>query len=64
MEVKHLFREAKGVFRLDQVRTKNRYVAEALIWTGWFPLLVSRRLHNVVREALPEEWRERLPSHR
>ena len=63
-EVELLFREAKGVFRLDQVRTKNRYVAEAMIWTGWLTLLVSRRLHNVVREALPEEWRERLPSRR
>ncbi len=62
--VELLFREAKGVFLLDQVRTKNRYVAEALIWTRWLPLLVSRRLQNVVREALPEEWRERLPSRR
>ena len=39
-------------------------MAEALIWTGWLTLLVSRRLPNVVREALPVEWRERLPSRR
>lgn len=63
-EVELLFREAKGIFRLDQVRIKNRYVAEAMIWTGWLTLLVSRRLHNVVREALPVEWRERIPSRR
>jgi hypothetical protein len=36
-----LFHGAKGIFRLDPVRTKNRYVAEALIWTGWLTLLVS-----------------------
>lgn len=63
-EVDLPFREVKGIFRLDPVRTKNRYVAEALICTGWLTLLVSRRLHNVVREALPIEWRERLPSRR
>ena len=39
-------------------------MAEALIWTGWLTLLVSRRLPNVVREALPVEWRERLPYRR
>ena len=50
-----LFYWAKGIFRLYRVRTKNRYVAEALIWTGWLTLLVSRRLHNVVRKALTVE---------
>ena len=63
-EVDLLFREAKGIFRLDRVRTKSRYVAGTLIWTGQLTLLVSRRLHNVVREALPVEWRERLPYRR
>ena len=59
-----LSRRAKGIFRLDHIQTKNPYVAGVLIWTGWLTLLVSRRLPNAVRKALPVEWRERLPSRR
>ena len=56
------FKEGKGLFQLDRVRTKNRWVAEALIWTGWLSLIASRAAHSVALSALPEEWRVRYPS--
>ncbi len=63
-EVEHLFREAKGVFKMDREATKNRHVAGALIWTGWLALLASRRVYNAFREALPPEKRAHSPARR
>ena len=62
LEVDLLFREAKGVFKLDRVETKNRYAGEALTWTGWVALLASRRVYNAFREALSPEKRVHFPS--
>ena len=56
-----LFKEAKGQFHLDRVHTKNRWVAESLIWTAWLSLIASRAAHSVALAALPEEWRARYP---
>jgi IS4 transposase len=59
--VELLFKEGKGQFHLDRVKTKNRRVAESLIWTAWLSLIASRAAHSVALSALPEEWRARYP---
>ena len=37
------------------IKTKNEQIIEALIWTGILTLLVSRRLHCILRELKPDQ---------
>ncbi len=60
-EVELVFKELKSQYALDRVNTKNRSVAEALIWASLLTLIVSRRLHTAVRERIPERLRVRYP---
>jgi putative transposase len=46
-----LFKELKSRYALDVLETKNVQVIEALIWTAMLTLIVSRRIHNLVRNS-------------
>lgn len=58
-EIELLFKELKSHYALDQVRTTNPDVVEALVWSALLTLVVSRRLHNLVRARAPLELRAR-----
>jgi putative transposase len=45
-EIELLFRELKMRYRIDQTKSCNRHVAEALIYASVLTLLVARRLHR------------------
>jgi len=60
-EVELVFKELKSQYALDRVNTTNQSVAEALIWASRLTLVVSRRLHSVVRAQIPEGMRARYP---
>jgi IS4 transposase len=45
-EIELFFRELKGVHRVEQIPSKNRFVAESLIYGALLSLLVSRRLRQ------------------
>lgn len=63
-EIELLFKELKGQYALDQVNTKNRSVAEAMIWASLLALMVSRRTYNAMREGLSKEDRAKYPPMR
>jgi putative transposase len=63
-EIELVFKELKGQYALDRVNTRNRAVAEALIWASLLTLVVSQRLHSEIRSRLPEEVRVRYPPMR
>jgi putative transposase len=58
-EIELVFKELKSHYALDQFRTTNAQVVEALIWSALLTLVVSRRLHTLVRRRAPEELRPR-----
>jgi IS4 transposase len=58
-EVELVFKELKSHYALDEFRTTNAHVVEALIWSALLTLVVSRRLHTLVRARAPEELRPR-----
>jgi putative transposase len=58
-EIELVFKELKSHYALDQVRTTNPNIVEALIWAALLTLVVSRRLHNLVRARAPAELRPR-----
>lgn len=58
-EIELVFKELKGQYALDRVNTKNRSVAEALIWASLLTLIVSRRTYNAMREPLAPAERAR-----
>ena len=47
-EIELLFKELKGRYALDQVRTTKSEVVESLIWVAVLTLIISRRLLNLV----------------
>lgn len=51
-EVELFFRELKLTHRLEQLPTRKRFVAEALIYAALLSMLLSRRL---VRQLLPQQ---------
>lgn len=56
-EIELLFRELKRHYRIDQTRSSNRHVAEALIYAAVLTLLVARQLRSWLvahRPALAE----------
>lgn len=63
-EIELVFKELKSQYALDRVNTKNRSVAEAMIWASLLTLLVSRRTYNAMREGLSGEERARYPPGR
>ncbi len=58
-EIELLFKELKSQYALDEFRTTKAVVVEALIWSALLTLVVSRRLHTLVRSRAPEELRSR-----
>lgn len=63
-EIELVFKELKSQYALDRVNTKNRSVAEAMIWASLLTLMVSRRTYNAMREGLSKEVRARYPPGR
>jgi len=63
-EIELVFKELKSGYALDAFRTTNAAVVEALIWSALLTLVVSRRLHTLVRNRAPEELRARYTSMR
>jgi hypothetical protein len=56
-EIELLFRELKKHYRIDQTKSRNRHVAEALIYASVLTLLVARQLRSWLiahRPALAE----------
>jgi putative transposase len=58
-EIELVFKELKSQYALDEFRTTKPAVIEALIWSALLTLVVSRRLHTLVRARAPEELRSR-----
>jgi len=50
-DIELLFKELKNKYALDVLETKNVQVIEALIWTAILTLIVSRRIHSLVRNS-------------
>lgn len=58
-EVELFFRELKLTHRLEQLPTRKRFVAEALIYAALLSLLLSRRLQHLLLRSkafAPERW--------
>lgn len=53
-EIELLFRELKKHYRIDQTKSRNRHVAEALIYAAVLTLLVARRLHQWLLAHRPD----------
>ena len=56
-EIELTFKELKSQYALDEFRTTNANVVEALIWSALLTLVASRRLYNLVRARAPPELR-------
>jgi len=54
-DIELLFKELKSKYAFDVLKTKNEQIIEALIWTGILTLIVSRRLHGLLRELNPDQ---------
>lgn len=52
-EVEILFKELKSKYALDVVPTANPQIIEAFIWIAVLTLLISRRIHNLIRRLNP-----------
>jgi len=63
-QVELLFKELKSSYRLDQLPSRRREVVETLLFAAILSLVVSRRLLQAIREALPEHQAERLKTQR
>jgi putative transposase len=63
-EIELLFKELKSQYALDEFRTTNPNVVEAMIWSALLTLVVSRRLHTLVRMRAPVELRPRYTQQR
>lgn len=59
-EIELFFRELKSQYRIDQLPTRKRHVAECLIYAALLTSLVSRRLRQAIfsfsRPAAVERW--------
>jgi len=52
-EIELVFKELKSRYALDVLPTGNPKIVEALLWVAILTLLVSRRLHTLVRLSAP-----------
>jgi len=52
-EIELVFKELKRRYALDVLPTSNPQIVEALLWVAILTLLVSRRLHTLVRLSAP-----------
>lgn len=53
-EIELIFKELKSRYAIDKLESSNPNVVEALIWIGILTMIVSRRLHHVIRSAAPQ----------
>ena len=63
-EIELVFKELKSRYALDKVKTTNPQVVEALIWTAFLTMVVSRRLYTLSWHRLSPEKRPRLTRQR
>jgi IS4 transposase len=54
-DIELVFKELKGRYALDLIKTTNPQIVEALIWVAILTLLVSRRLHSLIRLSAPHD---------
>jgi putative transposase len=52
-DIELLFKELKSRYALDVINTKNPNIIEGLLWVAILTLLISRRLHSLIRKANP-----------
>ena len=52
-EIELVFKELKSRYALDMIKTTNSQVVETLIWVAILTMLVSRRLHHIIRLSAP-----------
>ncbi|MBK7586095.1 MAG: IS4 family transposase [Myxococcales bacterium] len=55
-EIELLFRELKSAYRIHEMPSGNRYASETLLYSAILTLLVSRRLHRLVRTIAELDW--------
>jgi putative transposase len=48
-EIELIFKELKSRYAMDLVKTKNPQIIEAYIWTAILTLLVSKKIHSMIR---------------
>ncbi len=63
-EIELLFKELKSNYRLDQLPSRRQEVVETFLYVAILSLVVSRRLLQAVRQALPEHQAERFKTQR
>jgi putative transposase len=54
-----VFKELKGHYAIDVVKTTKAYIVECLIWTSILTMLASRRLYSLLLSSAPPEKRAR-----
>lgn len=50
-EIELIFKELKSRYAIDTIESSNPNVVEALIWSAILTMIVSHRLHHVIRSA-------------
>lgn len=63
-EIELIFKELKSRYAMDKIKTTNPQVVEALIWIAILTMIVSRRLHHVIRISAPEKKMVRFTQQR
>jgi len=53
-DIELLFKELKNKYAFDVLKTKNEQIIKTLIWIGILTLIVSRKLHGLMRELTPD----------
>lgn len=48
-EIELIFKELKSRYALDIINTKNPQIMEAYIWTAILTLLISKKIHSMIR---------------
>jgi len=54
-DIELLFKELKNNYDFDVLKTKNEQIIKTLIWIGILTLIVSRKLHGLMRELIPDQ---------
>ena len=57
-EIELIFKELKGRYALDMIKTSNPQIIEALIWVAILTLMASRLIYNLVRERAESEGKD------
>ena len=60
-EIELVFKELKGHYSLDIIKTQKPTIVLGLVWTAILTLIVSRKLYNLLLRSVPAELRPRYP---